>query len=185
MAIRVPAWWFRNGLADANGGKGYATLLASQAGIYMQYDSNADGYIDKEHRMLVPPWRPSATRLERAATDTLKGYWRASANDEWQDVATGNADRCGRNGLDAGVFATSNSNAGAFTVAFNGTAFGSQTAAVESIAAKDPEATIARGRCSRWDVTVTATLTNGKTRAGCQANTRWKSSTPPNWASKP
>ena len=38
----------RNGLTGANGGKGYATLLASPSGVYMQYDSNADGYIDKE-----------------------------------------------------------------------------------------------------------------------------------------
>ncbi len=50
-------------------------------------------------------------------------------------------------------------------MAFNGTAFGSQTAAVESIAAKDPEATIAKGQMlALRDVTVTATLTNGKTR---------------------
>ena len=104
-------------------------------------------------------------KLERAATDTLKGYWRASANDEWQDVATVTLTGADATGLDAGVFATSNSNAGAFTVAFNGTAFGSQTAAVESIAAKDPEATIAKGQMlALRDVTVTATLTNGKTR---------------------
>lgn len=156
----------RNGLADANGGKGYATLLASPSGIYMQYDSNADGYIDKETSHVGAGFGDQVQlKLERAATDTLKGYWRASANDEWQDVATVTLTGADATGLDAGVFATSNSNAGAFTVAFNGTAFGSQTAAVESIAAKDPEATIAKGQMlALRDVTVTATLTNGKTR---------------------
>lgn len=100
--------------------------------------------------MLVPASATKCSLLERTSTDTLKGYWRASANDEWQDVATVTLTGADATGLDAGVFATSNSNAGAFTVAFNGTAFGSQTAAVESIAAKDPEATIAKGRCSRF-----------------------------------
>ena len=141
----------RNGLADANGGKGYATLLASPSGIYMQYDSNADGYIDKETSHVGTGFGDQVQlKLERTSTDTLKGYWRASANDEWQDVATVTLTGADVTGLDAGAFATSNSNAGAFTVAFNGTAFGSQTAAVESIAAKDPEATIAKGRCSRF-----------------------------------
>lgn len=95
-------------------------------------------------------------KLERTSTDTLKGYWRASANDEWRDVATVTLTGADVTGLDAGAFATSNSNAGAFTVAFNGTAFGSQTAAVESIAAKGPEATIAkRQTLAHKDVTVT------------------------------
>lgn len=156
----------RNGLTGANGGKGYATLLASPSGVYMQYDSNADGYIDKETSHVGTGFGDQVQlKLERTSTDTLKGYWRASANDEWQDVATVTLTGADVTGLDAGAFATSNSNAGAFTVAFNGTAFGSQTAAVESIAAKDPEATIAKGQMlALRDVTVTATLTNGKTR---------------------
>lgn len=141
----------RNGLTGANGGKGYATLLASPSGVYMQYDSNADGYIDKETSHVGTGFGDQVQlKLERTSTDTLKGYWRASANDEWRDVATVTLTGADVTGLDAGAFATSNSNAGAFTVAFNGTAFGSQTAAVESIAAKDPEATIAKGRCSRF-----------------------------------
>ncbi len=153
-------------ITGANGGKGYATLLASPSGVYMQYDSNADGYIDKETSHVGTGFGDQVQlKLERTSTDTLKGYWRASANDEWQDVATVTLTGADVTGLDAGAFATSNSNAGAFTVAFNGTAFGSQTAAVESIAAKGPEATIAKGQMlALRDVTVTATLTNGKTR---------------------
>ena len=106
----------RNGLTGANGGKGYATLLASPSGVYMQYDSNADGYIDKETSHVGTGFGDQVQlKLERTSTDTLKGYWRASANDEWQDVATVTLTGADVTGLDAGAFATSNSNAGAFT----------------------------------------------------------------------
>lgn len=148
----------RNGLADANGGKGYATLLASPSGVYMQYDSNADGYIDKETSHVGTGFGDQVQlKLERTSTDTLKGYWRASANDEWQDVATVTLTGADVTGLDAGAFATSNSNAGAFTVAFNGTAFGSQTAA-------DAKATVQVEQASTENsgvATVTVTAEDG------------------------
>lgn len=148
----------RNGLTGANGGKGYATLLASPSGVYMQYDSNADGYIDKETSHVGTGFGDQVQlKLERTSTDTLKGYWRASANDEWQDVATVTLTGADVTGLDAGAFATSNSNAGAFTVAFNGTAFGSQTAA-------DAKATVQVEQASTENsgvATVTVTAEDG------------------------
>ena len=148
----------RNGLTGANGGKGYATLLASPSGVYMQYDSNADGYIDKETSHVGTGFGDQVQlKLERTSTDTLKGYWRASANDEWQDVATVPLTGADVTGLDAGAFATSNSNAGAFTVAFNGTAFGSQTAA-------DAKATVQVEQASTENsgvATVTVTAEDG------------------------
>lgn len=148
----------RNGLTGANGGKGYATLLASPSGVYMQYDSNADGYIDKETSHVGTGFGDQVQlKLERTSTDTLKGYWRASANDEWKDVATVTLTGADVTGLDAGAFATSNSNAGAFTVAFNGTAFGSQTAA-------DAKATVQVEQASTENsgvATVTVTAEDG------------------------
>lgn len=148
----------RNGLTGANGGKGYATLLASPSGVYVQYDSNADGYIDKETSHVGTGFGDQVQlKLERTSTDTLKGYWRASANDEWQDVATVTLTGADVTGLDAGAFATSNSNAGAFTVAFNGTAFGSQTAA-------DAKATVQVEQASTENsgvATVTVTAEDG------------------------
>ena len=134
MAIRAPVWWFVTVLLTLTAARDMH-VTCQPSGVYMQYDSNADGYIDKETSHVGAGFGDQVQlKLERAATDTLKGYWRASANDEWQDVATVTLTGADVTGLDAGVFATSNSNAGAFTVAFNGTAFGSQTAAVESIA---------------------------------------------------
>lgn len=163
----------RNGLSDANGGKGYATLLASPSGIYMQYDSDGNGYIDKESGHVGSGFGTSTgagvqLKLERTSANQLKGYWRAgdaAADAPWQDVATVTLSGADATGLDAGVFATSNNNRGAFTVLFNGTAFGSQTAAVKSITAVGPQSTIPQGQTLEpKDVTVTATLTNGKTR---------------------
>ncbi|MBT1181360.1 bacterial Ig-like domain-containing protein [Bifidobacterium sp. CP2] len=163
----------RNSLGSANGGKGYATLLASPSGIYMQYDSNGDGYIDTETTHVAADNGFDAThsvqlKLERTGADTIKGYWRAgdaAADAAWNDVATVTLTGADATGLDAGVFATSNSNVGPLTVAFNGTAFGAQTAAVKSIKAEGPAGTIAKGQSlDTKDVTVTATLANGRTR---------------------
>ncbi|WP_241216992.1 bacterial Ig-like domain-containing protein [Bifidobacterium goeldii] len=156
----------RNGLADANGGKGYATLLASPSGIYMQYDSNSDGYIDKETTHVGSGFTNGVQlKIERTAADTITGYYRDAESDEWTKVADVTLTGADATGLDAGVFATSNSNVGPFTVSFDGTAFASQTAAIQSIAAAGPSSTIVQGAdINPEDVTVTATLVNGKTR---------------------
>jgi hypothetical protein len=155
----------RNDLSSANPSGGYADLLASPSGIYMQYDSDGNGYVDRQTLSVGQGFSRSVSlKIERSGADEITGYYRDSPKDPWTQVARVPLAGAESGELDSGVFLTANNNAGNFTALFSNTDFVNQLAPVESITAQGKGDVIRGAAFDAHSVTVTATLKNGRTR---------------------
>ena len=130
----------RESFWNANGdkGKGYVLLLASPSGVYMQWDSDNNHYIDKEGTHVGTGFGQIdgdgvQLKLTRDSATKFTGYWRNVGDSEWQKVQEVTLPEGIDAKLDAGVFATSNNNQGTFTTLFKNTYFDDDVAALESL----------------------------------------------------
>ncbi|HWU45429.1 MAG TPA: Ig-like domain-containing protein [Humibacter sp.] len=124
----------RNDLSSAGTGKakGYALLVASPSGVYLQFDSNGNGYIDSQTAAVPAGTWPVYLKLEYTSATTVTGYYRSAANGSWQVVGTA-ALSGAEPTLDAGVFAAANNAKGAAVATLLDTWFSSDVTAVTPI----------------------------------------------------
>ncbi|MET4156988.1 family 43 glycosylhydrolase [Agromyces sp. PvR057] len=111
---------------------GYAILVASATGAYLQNDANGNGYIDAETTKVTGAAVPVQLRLERTSATTLTGSYRHDDSEAWKAVGTVTLARPDAK-LDAGVYATGNNGAGASTATFVGTHFSDDLAEVDAV----------------------------------------------------
>ncbi|MBD8518067.1 right-handed parallel beta-helix repeat-containing protein [Plantibacter sp. CFBP 8804] len=65
----------RNDMTKASSSPGYAILAVTPAnGVVLEWDSNADGYLDKESKVAVETQRPISLRLVRSGTQVTAFY---------------------------------------------------------------------------------------------------------------
>lgn len=132
--------------------RGYALLVTSPSGVYLQHDANGNGYIDTQTATVPGGVAPVQLRLERTSASEVTGYYRAAADQDWVVVGTvplHTPDEV----LDAGVFAAANNEAGPATAVFAGTAF-SEVVAPPSIVVE------LTARCVAGKVQLIAAVTN-------------------------
>ncbi|HMR49289.1 MAG TPA: family 43 glycosylhydrolase [Arachnia sp.] len=144
----------RNDLSAAGkaSARGYALLVTSPAGVYLQHDANGNGYIDTQTATVPAGVAPVQLRLERTAENQVTGYYRTASGQEWIEVATVPLNAPDEV-LDAGVFATGNNNNGPATATFVDTAF-SEAEAPPSVVAE------LTTRCVAGKIQLVVTVTN-------------------------
>lgn len=146
----------RNNLTTAGKGTslGYTLLVTSPTGVYLQSDTNGNGFIDAQSATVAAGTAPVSLKLERTTATTVTGFYRTTASGEWLTVGTialvGAEDV-----VDAGVFTSGNNGAGPATATFSGTAF-SNDVVVSPIAGT----TTVIGRCLAAKVTLGVTVLN-------------------------
>jgi len=99
----------RNDLSRASGpSTGYGALVvSSQNGVFLQRDSNGDGWIDWEGSKTALT-APVQLRLVRTDAATVVGYARASVTAAWTTIGTLTLVGADSGPLDVGMFANSN-----------------------------------------------------------------------------
>ncbi|WP_395244164.1 family 43 glycosylhydrolase [Agromyces sp. MMS24-K17] len=144
----------RAGKASA---KGYAIVVLSPTGGYLQYDANANGYIDTETAKVAAATWPAYVKLEVTSATSVTGYFRKAATDAWTKLGTAPISAAAAP-LDAGVFAAGNNGAGASVATFLDTRFSFEVA---SVAATEVD-TVAE-HAPVLPATVTTMLVDGST----------------------
>ncbi len=109
----------RNDLSSAGkaSAKGYAVLTTSPTGVFLQVDTDGNGYIDTETAKVTTLSGAVQLKLERTDATTVTGFARAASGDAWTRVGAVTLNGADTT-LDAGVFATANNGAGAAKAAF-------------------------------------------------------------------
>ncbi len=110
-------------LAGKGSATAYVTLTTSPSGTFLQWDANADGFLDTESAKVSQATWPVHLRLERTAADAVTGYWRPSPDDAWSVVGTAPLTGPAPELLDAGLYAAGNNLSGASVATFAGTGF--------------------------------------------------------------
>lgn len=115
--------------------KGYALVVLSPGGGYLQYDANNNGYIDTQSATVVGATWPAYVKLEYTSNTSVTGYYRKAQSDAWTKL--GSAPISGATGaLDAGVFAAGNNGSGASLATFVDTRFSFDVESAEGVTAE-------------------------------------------------